>query len=220
MMKSATLTAFIILATSLVSACGASTPSATGPPSSGASTSPATGLASPTNSAVNGLTAARYPECNYGDRLLHYLATGDNGGDPWFDKNFASYVGTTVPQARALTDASIEQCNKSKDDAAAAQASAQADAQSSASAQASTDAQTAQDQRLATIQTQACAAIGGILNKGYNVADNNCKSATPDAPSGPAGTLCGYGSVELNPDGSIAQESYASAKQNYPGCFK
>jgi len=90
---------------------------------------------------TNGLVAARYSQCDFGSQILKYLATGDNQGISDLDKNFASYVGTTGPRARAIADASIEQCNKQADDAAAAQA-AQASTSASASAQA------VQDQKL------------------------------------------------------------------------
>lgn len=196
-----------ILVGALVSACGASTPPATGPP------------ASPDTS-NNGLIAARYSQCDRGALIIQYLASGNNQGNSDLDKNFASYVGTTGPRARAIADAAIEQCNKLGDDDAAAQVSAQASARASAQAQASANAQTAQDDHLATVQQQSCAAIGGTISTSFRVSNNSCKSATPNAPSGPSGTLCGYADILFNDDGSITQSSYNDSKQHYPGCFK
>jgi len=203
MMKIAIGAAFTILAASLVSACSASAPPATVPPASH-------------GTGANGLTAARYSQCDQGALIMQYLVSGDNQGNPDLDKNFGTYVGATGPRARAIADAAIEQCNKQGDDDAAAQATAQASAQ----AQASANAQTAQDDHLATVQQQSCAAIGGTINMFALVSNNRCRSATPDAPSGPSNTLCAYGDIYFNDDGSISQSSYNDSKQNYPGCFK
>src|SRR5688572_3955019 len=90
---------------------------------------------SPTADAA-GLVVAQYPQCDVGAKILDYLATGDNGGDPSLDQVFASHVGVPVPQARALADQYIESCDQqaAQQEAAASSSAAEAAARASASA--------------------------------------------------------------------------------------
>ncbi len=219
-MKIATLTVSAILAGSLLGACGTSGPGTSGPSSTGSASPSAnptldtTTTASPTpDTTTNGLVAARYSQCDFGSQILKYLATGDNQGISDLDKNFASYVGTTGPRARAIADASIEQCNKQADDAAAAQA---AQASASASTSASASAQAVQDQKLSAMEIQSCASIGGKLSSSDTTL---CASTVTGDPSGKAGADCGAAYVGLY-DGAISQNSYTSTKQFFPGCFR
>lgn len=43
--------------------------------------------------------------------MLRYLTTGDNDGDPQLDLKYASYVRTSLPEARAIADKAILECD-------------------------------------------------------------------------------------------------------------
>ncbi|MGW3543859.1 hypothetical protein ACWDNI_25395 [Nocardia niigatensis] len=134
--------------------CGLGTPifACPGAPVSTLPTSP--------NSAgpANGLVAARHRECDFGQQLLHYLATGDNSGHPWYDQNFADDVGAPPPQAHAIADEAIQKCDNAVDSQVSASAAATSAAISSAAA-ATSRAQA--DQLFEQHRLAACTAIGG-----------------------------------------------------------
>jgi hypothetical protein len=85
---------------------------------------------------TNGLITAQYARCDVGAQILNYLATGDNGGDPGLDQVFASFVGVPAPQARALADQYIQNCDaqQAEQEAAASSSAAALAAEAAASA--------------------------------------------------------------------------------------
>ncbi|GAC1369953.1 MAG: hypothetical protein NVSMB43_05020 [Pseudarthrobacter sp.] len=99
--------------------------------------------------------------CDLGDEVLHYLATGDNAGDPQLDVVLSKYVGVSLPQARAIADQQIQQCDAKLSGQETAQASAAA-----ASRVAASEAADAAKKKAAVQATQAssCAAIGGRVD--------------------------------------------------------
>lgn len=107
-----------------------------------------------TTASVNGLVVARHRQCDFGDRLLRYLATGDNGGEPWYDQQFANDVGVSLPAARAIADEAIQKCDADLDRQAATSAAETASAAAKTSEE---QAAAAQVER----RKQSCAAIGG-----------------------------------------------------------
>ncbi|ARE38119.1 hypothetical protein A0W34_32115 (plasmid) [Rhodococcus sp. BH4] len=57
---------------------------------------------------------AQYPACaDIGEKVLRYLSDGDNGGDPALDIEYAASVGVPLPQARAIADDAILNCDSS-----------------------------------------------------------------------------------------------------------
>lgn len=171
---------------------------------------PASSIATPTAS-PEGLVLARHDNCNYGSQLLHYLQTGDAGGDPWFDQHFSDDVGASTPQARAIADKAIETCDAADDqqDANAARdVSASAEATASATAQAD----------LRQKEAIACQGINGQLQTG-NLGDL-CVSKTPEAVSGtPDHTRCSLGSLNFTAAGTLDPHDVAFARTNYPACY-
>lgn len=64
----------------------------------------------------DGLIVAESPECAaVGQKVLRYLTTGDNDGDPQLDLEYASYVRTSLPEARAIADKAIMKCDNASD---------------------------------------------------------------------------------------------------------
>jgi hypothetical protein len=98
-----------------------------------------------------GLIAARHAQCNFGPTLLHYLATGDNGGNPSYDQHYADDVGASMPQARAIADKAIQDCDAYLDQQAtsAAAATSQRAAATSEAQAATSEAQAAATQEQA-----------------------------------------------------------------------
>ncbi|WP_433667549.1 hypothetical protein ACQP06_28060 [Nocardia sp. CA-136227] len=168
--------------------------------------------ASPTSAIpANGLVAARHKGCDFGQQLLHYLATGDNSGDPWYDQNFADAVGVTPPQARAIADAAIQKCDNAVDSDVSASAAATSAAISSAAA-ATSKAQA--DKLFEQHRLAACTAIGGR----YDTQWGWCASTVPGNPSGKAGANCEYSSVKFDGD-HITPGAIKHEQEWYPGCF-
>ena len=168
------------------------------------------------------LVRARHVECNFGPKVMKYLATGDNQGDPRLDKIFASHVGASAPEARQIVDDAIEKCDGAADSREAAQASASASAEAaaakaSAEAQASASADAARAAILAK-EGPACAAIGGRLHTRSSGFDT-CDAPNPDAAS-TDGTSCGFAQIVFNASGEMAQSDINETKEGYPGCYK
>nr|WP_015061708.1 hypothetical protein [Arthrobacter sp. 31.31]AFK88715.1 Flagellar hook-associated protein flgK [Arthrobacter sp. 31.31] len=171
--------------------------------------------------AGNGLVKALHARCDVGNKIMHYLATGNNGGDPQLDVLLSKYVGVDLPQARAVADQQIQQCdaNLSKQEAAQASAEASASARASyAAAEAQASAQAVQDKaaRLVTEQ-KACAAISGDVTENLfgDLCVSNAKGSTTDGSH----TSCGYAQIGFQPDGTLASADIAAIKDGYPGCF-
>lgn len=62
----------------------------------------------------NGLIVAQNPACaTLGETVLRYLTDGDNRGDPSLDIEYADSVGVPLPQARAIADDAILECDSS-----------------------------------------------------------------------------------------------------------
>jgi hypothetical protein len=158
-----------------------------------------------------GLVTARHDSCDFGPELLHYLETGDNDGNPWYDQHYAADVGVPLPQARAIADAAIERC----DDTLDAQ-EAQTSRAASQSAAATTSA--ARQAALAEKEAAACGQIGGVLTQ--RAGGDTCRSATPDAPGNDTThTRCYLGNINFNPDGSLIEEQLEFARRQYPKCY-
>lgn len=167
----------------------------TGEPSNSTAGPGATPGVSPPGSASDAaLVPARYPQCDVGQKILRYLETGDNRGDPALDLAFADAVGVSKPQARAIASRYVQQCDERAyaDEVLASNAEA-------SRAQSSRDAEeramkAAQDQEaeqaMHAKEAQSCATIGG------RYADDLCYSTVTGNPSGRAGAECVY------PDGT------------------
>lgn len=79
-----------------------------GPPAAGGERS------APISSAAtsDGLITAQSAECaDLGRRVLAYLRSGDNGGDPNLDVEYSGSVGVPLPQARSIADSAINECD-------------------------------------------------------------------------------------------------------------
>jgi hypothetical protein len=174
----------------------------------------------PTTSTGNGLVKALHAHCDVGSKVLSYLATGDNGGDPQLDVLLSKYVGVGLPQARAIADQQIQQCDANLSEQEAAQASAAAASRAAASqaAIAATEAADAARDKAAVQATQvtSCAAIGGHVD----TRSGWCASTVKGNPSGQPGSDCSYASVPFNPDGTLAKWSSSTSRDSYPGCFQ
>ena len=163
-----------------------------------------------------GLIKAAHAQCDVGQKILRYISTGDNQGDPQLDVEFSRNVGSPLPQARSIADQYIQQCDASLSKQEAAQASAAAEAQakasaSAAAAQAAAD-RTAAEAAVQTNQQIACAAIGGRLDTGA------CYSIVQGSPGGP-GLDCRYALITFKQDGTIDPAALADLKAQLPGCF-
>jgi hypothetical protein len=165
------------------------------------------------DAAGSGLVTPVHARCDVGNKILHYLATGDNGGDPQLDVVLSKDVGVSVPQARAIADQEIQQCDAAMSKQEASQASAAAQATAAASAAAAAEQKKADVQ---ATQTKSCAAIGGKVDPDWGW----CASTVPGNPSGKPGSDCKYANVAFNPDGTLATWSSSTTKDFYPGCFQ
>ncbi len=186
-----------------------------------ASSVAATGQAESTVAAQSadaaGLVTAEHPQCDVGAQILQYLQTGDNGGDPQLDVQFANYVGVPAAQARALADQAIQQC----DQQAATQETSQAYAESTSLAAASASAARAQqDAAIAAQRRKSCASIGGRVDHQFGGA-GACASTVPGDPSGQPGAECASAYVSFSLDGgTLDSDSYQTAKHDHAGCFR
>ena len=147
----------------------------------------------PANTSGDALIAARHHECGFGAGLLRYLATGDNGGNPAFDQYFASDVGAPVPQARAIADKAIQDCDAGLDQKAA-------DATRAAEATAAATAEAQAEEALKQKETVECANIGG--HRATWMGGYTCASNTPDRRS-QGGASCKSAFVDFHSDGSL-----------------
>lgn len=167
----------------------------------------------------NGLVAARYHDCDFGASLLHYLATGDNGGNTSFDQGFATAVGVPAPQARAIADKAIQDCNTYLDQQATSAAQSTSAAQASSQrAAAATSADQAAAQAAAILDQQriaSCQAIGGRYD-----GHSSCRSTVIGRPPGESSSNCGGSSIYFgNGSSQISQEELALTRTSYPGCW-
>jgi len=168
----------------------------------------------------NGLIAAQHAQCNFGPTLLHYLATGDNGGNPWYDQHYSSDVGASAPQARAIADKAIQDCDADLDKQAtsAAQATSESAAATSKAAAAATSkaaAATSEAQAAATreqARVRSCQSIGGKYD---STTYGSCQSTV----QGDATGHCSYSSVGFEGGSQISQAQLVQAKKSYPGCW-
>lgn len=147
-----------------------------------------------------------------GNKILHYLATGDNGGDPQLDVLLSKYVGASQPKARAIADQQIQQCDANLSGQEVAQASAAAASRAAASAAADAAAEKA---AVKATQVSSCAAIGGRIDTNWQWYASTVKGN----PSGEPGADCSNASVAFNPDGTLAKWSISTEKDFDPGCF-
>jgi hypothetical protein len=175
----------------------------------------------------NGLIAAQHAQCNFGPTLLHYLATGDNGGNPWYDQHYSSDVGASAPQARAIADKAIQDCDADLDKQAtsAAQATSESAAATSKAAAAATSKAAAATSEAAAVTSEAqaaatreqarvrsCQSIGGKYD---STTYGSCQSTV----QGDATGHCSYSSVGFEGGSQISQAQLVQAKKSYPGCW-
>jgi biotin carboxyl carrier protein len=170
------------------------------------------------SSASAGLIQAVHDQCDFGSKILHYLATGDNQGDPKLDTAFSQHEGVPLPQARAIADQAIERCDEAVSKQEAAQASAAAEA-SAASTEAQASAKAAQDkaERLAKEQ-KVCAPLGGTVQDGGGVGADLCVSNNKGQTTDEAHLSCAYATIPFQPDGTRSAADIATFKGGYPGC--
>ncbi|OUS91922.1 hypothetical protein CA951_31110 [Rhodococcus sp. NCIMB 12038] len=150
---------------------------------------------------------ARHEECDYGAALLHYLTTGDNLGDPWYDRNFADSVGVSLPKARAIVDKQISDCDAQYDWAEAGRVAA-------TSARAAESSREQAAARLHEEEIDNCAAIGATYDETWGW----CNSTVAGNPSGKPGSDCANAHVQAVSGAEMARELKHEA-QWYPGCF-
>lgn len=175
------------------------------------------------SSASAGLIQAVHGQCDFGSKILHYLATGDNQGDPKLDTAFSQHVGVPLPQARAIADEAIGRCDEAVSNQEAAQASAAASAQtkaSAAAAEAQASSKAAQDkaERLAKEQ-KVCAPLGGTVQDGGGVGADLCVSNNKGQTTDEAHVSCAYATIPFQSDGTLSAADVATFKDGYPGCF-
>ena len=197
----------------VLSGCGVSTAPAVSIPATGA----AGQAIAPASADDASLIKAVHARCDVGQKILRYISSGDNQGDPQLDVEFSRYVGSSVPEARSIADQNIQQCdaNLSKQEAAQASAAAKAQAETSSSAAAAQAAadRTAAQAAVQTNQQTACTAIGGHLGTG------TCYSTVQGSPGGP-GLDCRYALITFKQDGTIDPAALADLKAQLPGCFR
>jgi biotin carboxyl carrier protein len=174
-------------------------------------------------SASAGLIQAIHGQCDFGSKILHYLATGDNQGDPKLDTAFSQHVGVPLPQARAVADQAIERCDEALSKQEAAQASAAASSQTKASAvlaDAQASAKAAQDKAERLLQEQkVCAPLGGTVQDGGDVSADLCVPSNKGQTTGEVPLSCTYATIPFQADGTLLAADIATFKQGYPGCF-
>lgn len=163
--------------------------------------------ASATSPAYTGVVKATHPQCDLGPKILHYLITGDNGGDPQLDVAFSQHVGAPEPQARSIADQYVQQCDARID----RQASESAKVQTETSADPKNATQDAATRDIT--QAAACDAIGG------RVEGTLCHSTIQASPGGP-GLNCSDATIAFNADGNIDPAVLADANKQLPGCFR
>lgn len=150
-----------------------------------------------------GLVTARHSECDFGPKLLHYLRTGDNSGNPMFDTEYAGSVGESLPEARADVDKAIAECDSSVDSSVAA------------ASETSREQAMSSEQAAANVPFErACEALGARYDPNFQ----NCVSLVPGNPSDRIGTSCSNSVVPFDGD-TVDQQALAEARQNYPGCW-
>lgn len=183
--------------------------------------------ASPTSSgsaASNGLIKAVHSECDFGDQILKYLATGDNQGNPQLDTVLADYVGVPLPKARGIANQKIQDCDAklTKQRQAVVEESAAAVAQENrASAAAEESAQAVQDRAaLLVIEQDACtAALGGTVSDKGGGQRDFCVSASRGSTNDGSNTSCAFALIAFQPDGTLLKEDVTGVQHAYPGCF-
>jgi len=181
--------------------------------------------ATPTDSAVGAIAAARNPQCAaIGLEVARYLETGDNAGDPELDTGYAQdlrYILDSPRQAqpgliRLDADDATAKCD-AKVDAATAQAVAAAAA--AAQQQRMADEQATRAAQLQAAQRKSCAAIGGQRGTGTS-GGARCNSTQTSNSHCMLHDFVAYPVyVSFTEDGSIATADYSDTKRNYPGCF-
>lgn len=184
------LAVLVVAFCAAVAGCGGSSGGQTGGGSSGG------------QSGGEVLVAAQHPQCGTtGTKLLHYLTTGDNGGDPSLDQRYGSSVNSSAPQARAIADKAIQDCDNLLN----------SQALNSAAATSSAAAATSQQRAAAAVEPvkiASCKAIGGT----YPSADRQC-----DAPN--TSGYCAFADVNFDSTGRVSQSDFAQKKAARPGCW-
>jgi len=199
------------------SSAGRATPStaSVGTTGAGVSMTPAPNLTDSNQVSPAGLVAPRHARCDIGVKLLHYLATGDNGGDPYYDQTFANDVGASPPQARAIADKAIQDCDAAADKLATSQAQA---ATATREQQSEAAAATSKEQAASVLQQQrieSCRSIKGSFQPGYEL----CTSTVQGTSSGAYPSDCSYAMVGYEGGSQISQTQLAQSKKSYPGCW-
>jgi len=175
---------------------------------------PPTSPAAPTSSPVT----AQHPQCDLGNAVLHYLATGDSQGNMSLQMDLSSYVGASSSAALGVAKAYVRSC----DDKAAQQDQYRANADTRASAYASeqaslTDA-TAARQAALTREQAGCTALHGKFIEMAPFADE-CYSGYPETSTATAFYDCPITWVNFLQDGSVDPNDLAGKKQTYPACW-
>lgn len=156
-----------------------------------------------------GLIPSEHPECdNVGTKVLHYLQTGDNGGDPHLDSALAYAVGSSVPIARSYADREILKCNNYYQAVASSLAS-----QASESASKAAEA----DQEI-----KSCSVVGGNVRTdrpGSWSGGNGCYSTVQGSSGAPYEANCPDVYLVFDLSGHLDQSSNESTLQGYPRCF-
>lgn len=175
----------------LISSCAA------GGPQNGSSASPSvSATAAPSTSAADtGLVKASHPQCDLGEKIFHYLSTGDSQGDHELGVAFSKYLGVPADQARSIANQYVQQCDAGLDKKASAPATP-----------GQTDPATLQ-----ITQAASCDAIGGTVQGGL------CHSTAQGSPGGPD---CRNAVVGFAPDGNVDPAALSDAKAKMPGCFR
>lgn len=172
--------------------------------------------------ASENLVVATHPQCDHGTALVQYLATGENGGMPGLDQEYADLVGTLNPaQIRAKADDWITQCDARVDaDNALAAANTQAITQQkwdlAQAAQIQTDeaAQAAKNREYQNKQLAVqCASASGR----FDASDQRCYSTVTGNPSGGYNTWCTSNGVTayMFP----VNDNYIHPNNGRPGCW-
>jgi hypothetical protein len=175
----------------LISSCAAAGPQ------SGTSASPSLSAtpAAPAPASDAGLVKASHPQCDLGEKIFHYISTGDSQGDHQLGVAFSKYLGVPADQARSVANEYVQQCDAGLDKKASAPATP-----------GQTDPATLQ-----ITQAASCDAIGGTVQGGL------CHST---AQGSPAGTDCRNAVVGFAPDGNVDPAALADVKAKMPGCFR
>lgn len=173
------------------------------------------------------LVAARHPQCDHGSAMVRYLATGDNGGVPGLDQDYADQVGTLNPaQIRAKTDDWITACDAkvdANDQLAAANAQqAVQEAQAAASAAQAEVEEAAQAAKSRELENKSLAVECASASGRFDAGEQRCYSTVAGNPSGGATTSClrndGTQTYLFPVAGSFAT-GHTTASRNSPGCF-